>query len=453
MRAPDGPERPGPRVRPMRILIAVHSYPPGSVGGAEQRAERTARALHARGHQVRVLSVHRRRGASGPGVADETYRQIAVRRLWLTDEHEPAFAESYDNAQVAATLRRLLDEWRPDLVHQFSGYLSSSAVVATSRALGIPVVVSLTDYWWLCHRVTLVRTLGEACGGASPPACALCRAQRRRRLRWPGRVAPRLLARAWRAADATRLTARVAGLEEQRRRSTLLGARLADAQLLLAPSEYVAAAYRRHGVDAARLRVMRQGVEGAQRLERTGTGGLRVGYLGQIKRHKGVDLLVDAWAGLRDSQAHRLTLVGSSAGEDAYRQQLQQRTAGWPAVSWQGALARDEIWSALSRLDIVVVPSRWAENSPNIILEAQAVGVPVVGARIGGIPELVAHRVNGLLFEPDDAADLAAQLHALIDEPGLLGSLRQAARPVRTVQDEVAELIRAYETLTAGSTR
>jgi glycosyltransferase involved in cell wall biosynthesis len=62
---------------------------------------------------------------------------------------------------------------------------------------------------------------------------------------------------------------------------------------------------------------------------------------------------------------------------------------------------------------VLVVPSRWYENSPNVILEAQAMGLPVVTADHGGMAEMVRHEVDGLLFEPDNTASLASALSRL----------------------------------------
>ena len=167
----------------MRILIAVHTYPPGGVGGAEQRAERTARALQRLGHDVRVLSVHWSATRETTDVAADVHRQIPVRRVWLAGTPGP-FADSYDHPAVAAAAEALLREWRPDIVHQYSGYLTTAAIIRVAAAAHVPVVVSLTDYWWFCSRITLIRTTGELCDGPTLSGCALCHAQEKRRVRW-----------------------------------------------------------------------------------------------------------------------------------------------------------------------------------------------------------------------------------------------------------------------------
>ena len=428
----------------MRILIAVHTYPPGGVGGAEQRAERTARALQRLGHDVRVLSVHWSATRETTDVAADVHRQIPVRRVWLAGTPGP-FADSYDHPAVAAAAEALLREWRPDIVHQYSGYLTTAAIIRVAAAAQVPVVVSLTDYWWFCSRITLIRTTGELCDGPTLSGCALCHAQEKRRVRWPSLVAPRTIGALWQLAARVGPLSAPMGLEDQRRRSAVLSQTLASATALIAPSRFVADAYRRHWKDSNRLHVMRQGVEGATSPARPRRRGLSVGYLGQIKPHKGVDLLIDAWSMLKRGPHDRLSLIGSSEGQERYHRDLRRRTTAAENVEWRDAVSRDQIWTVLADLDALVVPSRWPENSPNTILEAQAARVPVIGARIGGIPELIDHGVNGLLFRPDDARDLAAALQTLVGAPERVDQMRQGSINVRTVDDEARDLVRLYE--------
>jgi len=95
-------------------------------------------------------------------------------------------------------------------------------------------------------------------------------------------------------------------------------------------------------------------------------------------------------------------------------------------------------------LDVVVVPSLWYENSPNVILEAFAHRTPVIVSDLGGMAELVEEGVNGLCFPPGEAASLATALRRLIEEPGLLARLRAGIKPVKTVAEEMTELQAIY---------
>jgi glycosyltransferase involved in cell wall biosynthesis len=142
-----------------------------------------------------------------------------------------------------------------------------------------------------------------------------------------------------------------------------------------------------------------------------------------------------------------LQLYGSSTGEPAYGDWVHRAVDRLPDASWEGQFHPEQLWEVLAELDVLVVPSRWPDNSPNIILEAQAAGLPILGSNVGGIPELVAHERNGLLFEPDDAAGIARQLQRLLDEPDLLARLQQQAPRVRTIAEEHDEIAGLYQRL------
>jgi glycosyltransferase involved in cell wall biosynthesis len=111
---------------------------------------------------------------------------------------------------------------------------------------------------------------------------------------------------------------------------------------------------------------------------------------------------------------------------------------------------------AYRQMDVLVVPSLWIENSPLVIHEAFLAGVPVVGARIGGIEDLVTHDVTGLLYDPASTRALADALNRLIDDPQLLMRLsqnvRQSAR-VKSIADEALEWERVYDGLLTRADR
>jgi glycosyltransferase involved in cell wall biosynthesis len=171
---------------------------------------------------------------------------------------------------------------------------------------------------------------------------------------------------------------------------------------------------------------------------------IRVGYLGQVKYHKGVDLLLEAWGKLHGSRPRRLAIYGADRGEEKYGKRIQSRIEHLEEVYWNGAFQGKKAGEVLNELDVLVVPSRYPENSPNVILEAQAAGIPVIGSNLGGIPELVRHDVNGLLFEPNNPADLAKQLQRVLDEHDLLPRLARAVVRQYSIEDELAQLCDFY---------
>ncbi len=144
-------------------------------------------------------------------------------------------------------------------------------------------------------------------------------------------------------------------------------------------------------------------------------------YVGRLAREKGVELLPDA---LRDLEAVRLVVVGDGPA----RAELQQRMRGLP-VHFTGYLKGAELATAYASADVFVFPSH-TETFGQVVQEAMASGLPVIGARSGGTLDLVQDGVTGYLFEPLIATDLRAQLRRILADPTQRVTMGQAGRAV-----------------------
>jgi glycosyltransferase involved in cell wall biosynthesis len=437
----------------MRILIIVHGFPPTYMGGAERRAERTARALAKRGHKVRVFCIETLYGThDGITWSEHDEQQIIVRRCICRFRQGLPYRASYDNPAIAQALKNMIQAWQPDILHLFSGYLITAAASRVAADHGIPLVVSLTDYWWLCHRINLIRSDGARCDGPDAVQCARCYAETRRRFRLPTNTLPAIGKLFWKGVAAIPLLHEPFGVCAQHERQQVLTEQLQQAAALIAPSHFVAEWYRNHGIRHPRLQVIRQGVELDLCQLHSPSPTLRVGYFGQVKYHKGVDLLLAAWQRLRQTQLCSLIIYGSDTGEPAYGESIRRTISGLARVSWPGTLSSHGVWQALTNIDLLVMPVRWYENSPNIILEAQAMGIPIIATNLGGMHELVHHGKNGLLVDPDNAEALSHVLQRLIDDRSQLAAIRQQPLPFRHFDNEISDLLAIYADV-LGKTR
>lgn len=433
----------------MKIVIAVHHFPPAFGGGAEWRAYRTAAALQARGHDVRVICVERIDASLDSGVAweDDIYKGVAVRRLFfnLAAAPDPVRWE-YDNPWTGNHLREFLGEYRPDVFHLIGGYLMGAGAIRAANEAGLPTIATLTDYWFICPRVTLLRSNGQICTGAAPRDCVRCLAEEKRRYRWPARVIPKLMDHLWTSSLAGRLSVPVDLVAIERRQQVLAEA-LDQLDLAICPSEFLREVYIRAGAPADRLIRSRQGlVLSGDTIPKSPSAALRIGYTGQLAEHKGVHLLIEAFKHL-DSRTRpvTLTIYGDPTPFPRYVGRLRQLTGNHPGIHFAGTYSHSDLSHVLSELDVVVVPSIWYENSPNSILEAFAYQTPVVASDLGGMSELIDHEKSGLLFAPGDVADLGRQLQRLVDEPGLLQQMSEGVPPVRTLDEEIEELVSLYK--------
>jgi L-malate glycosyltransferase len=150
------------------------------------------------------------------------------------------------------------------------------------------------------------------------------------------------------------------------------------------------------------------------------------GAVGHLRFWKGVDVLLEASKMIqRDMPDARGYVVG--VGEDARELERVQARLGANSVQFLGL--RQDARALIARLDVFVVPSR-AEGLPLALLEAMALGRPIVATKVGGIPNVLTHERDALLVSPGDPVALAGGVVRLLRDRELAGLLGERAREV-----------------------
>lgn len=456
----------------MKVLIVVHGFPPAAHGGAEICAEAHARAL-VREHGDRVTVLTRECDPQRPEYEVRAEEQDGVRivRINNTFRSTSRFEETYCNDAIGRIADRLIDETAPDAAHIHHLTCLSTSIVGSLVARRIPTILTLHDYWLLCHRGQLLDVDYQPCDGPEPDGCRSCigaaggstaagfggatlvRSLERTLSGMPARAVRRV------AETLAPLAANDAARSEQaQRRLDHMRAVCARVTHFIAPSHFIRDRFVAFGVPSDRISVSANGIDHPREAPPRQTlhppAPLRLALVGSLMVSKAPHLLLEAVDRLAPGAA-AVDVYGEIAayhGDDRYRSQIEPLLRR-PGVRFHGAIAHDRIACALATADVLVVPSIWAENSPLTIQEAFLAGVPVVASRIGGMPEVVIDGLNGLLFRPGDVADLARVLARLIDEPGLLARLRTGIPPVRRIEESVGSMRRLYGSDSAARPR
>jgi glycosyltransferase involved in cell wall biosynthesis len=161
--------------------------------------------------------------------------------------------------------------------------------------------------------------------------------------------------------------------------------------------------------------------------------GRHVVTVGGMDERKGMNTVLSAFARMADRSA-RLCMVGRGPQKDSlHRQAVELGVAG--RVEFAGALDTDGVIAKLNESSVFVIGSRM-DTSPNVVTEAHAVGLPVVGTRAGGIPEMIDEGRDGFLVDVDDAPAMAERMDRLLSRPDEARALGAAGREkVRRLND------------------
>jgi len=365
------------------VCLVNALFPPDKHGGAENYVLRTAHGLQQRGYDVAVVTSKPYDGLDSLRPTRETYDGVPVWRFYPANlSHlsnstgdnvlEKTVWRGIDlvNVHASTAVGRVLDRLDPAVVHTNNLFGISTLVGRAVQRRDIRHVHTLHDYGLVCPKSNLLRDLtapdDERVVCENPPLP--CRAYARQR------------------------------------RATL-----GTPDLVTAPSQHVVDVHREHGffrgVDARRVRL---GVDGVVDEPPPIADERSVLYVGQQLEAKGLETFFAAADRLPDVTFH-------ACGTGPYADRTEEAAAKRANLEYHGFVSEETLAELRETAAAAIVPSIWMENSPMTIYESYAVGLPVIGSDIGGIPELIDVGETGYLFEPKDVGGLVAAIERLFD--------------------------------------
>jgi glycosyltransferase involved in cell wall biosynthesis len=445
---------------PLRVLFICHNHPSVRPGGAEAYALELHRHLDRSGD---FESYFLAKGGPPLSQAGRPHAETHIAPVGGRTHNEYfLYTDGFDYDWVMGTVeqdkslytehfRRFIRAVRPDVVHlhhtMFLGYEILREIRNSVPAA--PIVYTLHEFMPICHRQgqMLRRVDDTPCLEESPRRCHECFPE----------LSPQTFFL----------------------RKRFVQSQFALVDRFIAPSRFLAERYVDWGIPADRIEVEEYGRTTLPEAEPAGERPFRdrFGYFGQLTPFKGLQVLLEAMSllvedgtGAGDPLVAALELAvrreRRAASVDAPRPHLWVHGANLDlqpgefrtrieklfqaterSVTWVGRYDHSQLAELFSRLDWIVVPSIWWENSPLVIQEAFHFKKPVICSDIGGMAEKVQHEVNGLHFRAGDAQGLAATLRRAVETPGLWEQLRANIAPVYAMQEHVERLAGLYTSL------
>jgi glycosyltransferase involved in cell wall biosynthesis len=212
----------------------------------------------------------------------------------------------------------------------------------------------------------------------------------------------------------------------------------------IAPSEFLRNKFIEFGFNVKNFESVYT-ISDVHRDDAEGNEGDYVLYVGRLSEEKGVKTIIDA-VGKVDSC--RLKIVGDGPLKDELVLYAESKT-GSDRIEFLGHKNRMEVNELLRNCKFLVIPSEWYEVTGLVILEAYAYGKPVIGSRIGGIPEFILENETGLLFEMGNAEDLSSKINYMIHNPDEIVRMGRNARNFvesrLNAEIHYKELMKVYE--------
>lgn len=406
----------------MRLLFAVHQFFPIHYTGTERLALETSKQMQRMGHSVTVLTYApvEAKGFETNGdwlIKKYEYQGVPVIAVRHRRPPDEVRFTVFDPA-IEPLFSKFMTDVDFDIVHIFHP-MSVGAVAKVADHKGVPVILTLTDFWLTCPRGIAITQKGEICLHSEKAVRCVreCFGPA-----WEGRLNRRL--------EETRALLKIASCcvsATNSLKQVFESSNLASNIKLLPYGENY------------------DGVKPNPR-EYSHKSKVILGFLSSLLPHKGAHILLEAYNIAKKSNIS-LRIYGDHFGQIDYYNTLKKIAEGNKEVEFCGKYEYEDMTRIYNEIDMVVVPSIWWENSPLVLSRALAHNVPAIVSNLGGMTELVKDGENGFSFEVSNPDSLAQVLRKIGDDPTVLNELKKRIRRPPRIEEYAFEYDKIYRAL------
>lgn len=361
--------------------------------------------LKAHGHEVAVFAM------DYPDNIETPWRKYFPRNM----SKLMALTRPFGSHEVRVKFNKLLDDFKPEVVHINNIHTQLSPIIAElAHKRGIKVVWTLHDYKLLCPRYDCLRygkEICELCFSGDKTPCKLYRCMKGSRL-------------------ASLVGYKEAVMWNRERLEECI-------DLFICPSHFISEKMAQGGFCKDKLKVLCNFIDIEKCRKDDYIKEDYYCYVGRLSHEKGVSTLIKAASQL----PYKLKIIGGGPLLEQLKienEKLKKR------VEFLGFKQWNDIKDIVGKAKFTVIPSEWYENNPLSVIEAECLGTPVLGARIGGIPELIDESANGMTFKSGDADDLAEKIKAMYNAKFNYKDIADAAMKRYNAENYYNEIMKCY---------
>lgn len=392
----------------MKILLSNKFY--YRRGGSEVYTMGLEELLKAKGHEVAIFAMQHPQGMDSvyskyfPTTVE--YGEINAKQLSML------VMRPFGTQEVVRKFNALLDEFNPDVVHLSIVHTQISPVIAEiAYKRGVKVVWTIHDYKMLCPRYDCLRN-GEQ-------VCERCFTDKKQVLK------NRCMKNSLFASVLAYLEA-VKWSKEKLERYT---------DVFICPSQFMADKMIQGGFDKDKIVSLCNFIDVEKTRKENYEKEDYCCYIGRLSHEKGVKTLIESMSNL----PYKLKIIGGGPLQEELESYAKQSN-----IEFVGYKQWDEIKEIVGKARFLVIPSEWYENNPFSVIEAQCLGTPVLGANIGGIPELIEEGKTGMLFESRNVKELESQIKQMFNTEFDYKKIAEYAQSRYSMEKYYNEIMKIY---------
>ena len=358
----------------MRVLLVNKFY--YQRGGDCTAVFSTERLLKEKGHDVAIFSMKH------PDNVRSDYQKYFPEEVSFSStgfsNKTSAAKRIFGSSEVFNKFKLLITDFKPDVVHMHNVHSHISPLVAKiAHENGIRVVWTLHDYKLICPVYTCLR---------NNETCEVCFKKK------SGVMKYKCMKKSYMAS----MLAYMEGRHWNRKKLSTI------TDMFISPSAFLKTKMEEAGYSREQIEVLHNFMP-EQVIPATEKDDYYC-YTGRFSAEKGIDTLLEA----AEKLPYKLKIIGGGPLLDGYRNRYRSNR-----IEFIGHTAPEKLYRIVSKARFLVIPSIWYENNPFSVIEALCLGTPVLGARIGGIPELIEEDKNGRLFAHGNITELKEKIELL----------------------------------------
>ena len=367
-------------------------------GGSEKYYFDLAKLLRENGHDVAFFSMKNEKNLT---TANKEY---FVDEIDLNSNNKLKALEVIYSKNNKKKMEEALDDFKPDIVHlnNFQRQLSASIIKPINKR-NIPIVFTAHDVQAICPAITMLDSNKNICEDCMKGKYVNCIKKK--------------------CVKNSGLKSILGAIEGKYYRLKNIYKKKID--YIITPSEFYKTKLIEDGIKEDKIKALHNFIDISEYDVETQDNGYAL-YFGRLSKEKGILNLINAFSKVEKGN---LYIAGEGEEKDTIKKLIDENKLN-DRVKLLGFLNSEEMKEYVRKCKFVVVPSIWYENCPYSIIETLAIGKPIIGSDIAGIPELVQSNINGFTYKYNDIDELTKIMKELFENDSLVKKFSKKSKEI-----------------------